>query len=225
MSEDRPFKDNKIFTEAAAIEARDRLRTKLAELTADRHDQSAPIPLGSSPTIADEVGDDMEIEDLLPFDLAEKVFVEQIIAEVRKRMASAEPETLRKVAAFLFALERLPYPTPDVSLDLAITQRVNEDLSYVSIDLDGESLRLSTGGYLYSPDVGGDSYSETTVELQVGGFRLGSTEDFSDWLDAFISAPGILEVAGDTDADLTERGEQDGWVRIANYLGEDSDGR
>ena len=165
----------------------------------------------------DDDDTDEPIDDLFPFTLAERDLLEQLGATVRKRMAPVDPETLRKIAAFLYALERLPYATPDVSLDLAIMSRIDQNLSYVSVEMDGQTFRLSTGGYMHSPDVGGDSFSETTFEIETGGFREGSSEAFNDWLDAFVSAHGTIEIQGDGDTDLTEPAPEDGWDRLAKY--------
>ena len=121
---------------------------------------------------------------------------------------------MRDIAAFLHALRNLPYATPDVSLDLALMSRIDGNLGYVGIELSDQALRLTTGGSVYSPDVGSDSYSTTTVEMEPGGFREGTTEDFEDWLDQFVSAGGVLEVQGHCDADLTERAPGDGWDRL-----------
>ena len=70
---------------------------------------------------------------------------------------------------------------------------------------------------MYSPDVGSDSYSETVFEIEIGGFRANSTEAFSEWLDAFVSASGTIEIDGDDDTDLTEPAAEDGWDRLVGY--------
>lgn len=158
-----------------------------------------------------------DIDDLFPFTLAERDLLKRLGASLRKRLVSADPDTLRKIAAFLYALERLPHVTPDVSLDLAIMSRVNENLSYVSVEMDGGTFRLSTGGHEYSPAVGGDSYSETTYEIEKGGFRDGTFHEFNDWLHSFVSAHGTIEIQGDCDTDLTEPSPEDGWDRLAKY--------
>jgi hypothetical protein len=175
----------------------------------------------------DDEDEEVSIDDLLPFMAAEKDLIEKIEATVRKRMVWAEPETLRKIASFIYALDRLPYATPEVSLDLAIMERLDRNLSYVSVELDGQAFRLSMGGSEYSPDVGSDSFSKTVFQIETGGFREGSTEDFSEWLDSFASAGGYIAIQGDDDADLTETAPEDGWDRLAQYWashGEDADG-
>lgn len=217
MSTDRPFKNNVIFTGKMANEARLLLRKKLASLDDDETMCAAEAIEEDQPASFDDEGEEMSIDDLLPFTLSEKYLIEQIGATVRKRMASADPETLRKIAAFLFALERLPFSTPNVSLELAIVERINENLAFVSVELDSQFFRLSSGGSVYSPDVGSDSFSETRLEIETGGFRDGSTSDFNDWLDAFVSAAGSIEIEGDIDFELTEPAADDGWGRLEKY--------
>lgn len=165
----------------------------------------------------DDDEDEIDIEDLFPFTQAERELIAQIDAAVRRRMSSAEPEHLKKIASFLYALERLPYQTDDVFLDLAVVNRVGENLAYVSIELTSDSFRLSRGGSIYSSDVGSDSYSETTFEVESGGFRDGTTDDFREWLDAFVCASGEIKVEGDDLEDLSEWAPEDGWERLAEY--------
>lgn len=172
--------------------------------------------------IADDSDDDFEQQtedasDLLPFALAEQDLIALLGRTIRKRMTNSEPDQLRRIAAFLYALERLPYTTPGLALDLAIMNRVNGNLSYVSVELDEQSFRLSTGGSEYSPGIGSDTYSNTSFQIEVGGFREGATEDFEEWLDAFIGADGTITVGGDDEVDLTEEASDDGWSRLARY--------
>ena len=227
MTADRPFKNNVIFTEEMANAARTRLRAKLASMDEDTT-TSADKPVGEAQTMSfDNEDEEVNIDDLLPFTLAERDLIERLVATVRKRMVAAEPAALRKIATFLYALERLPYATPNVALDLAFMERIDENLSYVSVELDEQSFRLATGGSVFSPDVGGDSFSETSFEIETGGFRDGSTEAFNEWLHAFASAGATIEIQGDDDADLTEPAPDDGWERLENYWGsqgEDVDG-
>lgn len=237
MSDDQRFKDNKIFTQEMVDAARQRLKDHFAKMQGEAN-RSVAEPDTESGADPDEFDrndeDDLEddedepdIDDLLPFTLAEQALIDQLGATVRKRMVSAEPATLKKIASFLHALERLPYATPGVSLDLAFMERVDENLSYTSVELSEQAFRLSTGGSVYSPDVGGDSFSETSFEIETGGFRDGSTAAFDEWLDAFVSAGGTIEIEGDDDVDLTEAAPGDGWDRLEKYWEthwEDADG-
>ena len=165
----------------------------------------------------DEDGQEENIHDLFPFKPSERPLIDQIEKTIRKHMLTADPASLRGIGAFLHALRRLPYSTPDVALDLALMIRIDQNLSYVSIELDDQAFRLSIGGSVHSPDVGSDSYSRTTIEIERGGFREGATQDFKDWLDQFVSAVGVIEIQGDSDTDLTESAPDDGWDRLDRY--------
>ncbi len=210
------------FARQQALGKRDSLPTEMDSPDAAPPAQSAG---GSSSECNEEEPEEPEepedqrlsIDDLFPFRRAERRMIDQIEATIRRNMLSAEPSTLKDIAAFLHALQRLPYATPGVSMDLLMTARVDGCLSYVSVELSSEVFRLSTGGSVYSPEVGSDSYSSATFEIETGGFREGTTEDFREWLDQFDAAEGVIEVHGDWDADLTESAPDDGWSRLAAY--------
>lgn len=164
--------------------------------------------------------DDPEIDDLFPFLVAEESLIAQLSRAIRKALATLEPDALKKAAVFLYAMDRLPYPTPGVDLDLAITRRPEGGgLSYVSAEISENSFRLSTGGSEYTPDVGSDCYSRTLVQMETGGFREGSMHDFEEWLDAFVAAGGevTIEDQNEEEVDLTEATSGDGWNRLAEY--------
>lgn len=165
----------------------------------------------------DEDEQEEDIDELFPFKPSERPLIDQIEKTIRRHMLTADPASLIDIAAFLYALQRLPYATPDVSLDFALMSRIDEDLSYVSVELNDQSFRLSTGGSVYSPDGGSDSYSSASFEIELGGFREGTTQDFEEWLDQFVSASGVIEIQGDWDTDLTESAPDDGWDRLNRY--------
>lgn len=159
------------------------------------------------------------IGDLFPFLVGEKDLIDRLAAMLRASLGTLEPDQLRRMAKFLFALERLPYATPGVSIDLAITQRIEKNLSYVSVEICDDAFRLSTGGSVYSLDVGSDSYSETSFEVETGDYREGTTEAFEEWMEMFRATHGSysFEDVGDDDIDLTEAAPTDGWDRLAAY--------
>ena len=164
-------------------------------------------------------GATQDIGDLLPFMVGEKDLIDQLAGTIRASLQTLEPAELRQIAVFLFALERLPYASVGVSIDLAITHRIEESFSYVSVEISGDAFRLSTGGSVYSPGVGSDSYSEIRFEIETGGYREGTTEAFAEWLDMFRATHGSysIENFGDDDIDLTEEAPADGWDRLAAY--------
>lgn len=232
MSTDKTPEENEIFTDEAANAARTRLRECLAKEDMRRDaarmdgNQSAEGEASDSEAepedereLVYEVDDDFEedIDNLFPFKSAERQLIERLERTIRQHMRMAEPASLREIAAFLHALQRLPYATRDLSLDLALMTRLEENLSWVSVELDGQAFRLSTGGSAYSPEVGSDSYSSTLFQIELGGFRDGTTQDFEDWLDAFVSEGGVIQIQGDGDTDLTDPAPDDGWARLDRY--------
>lgn len=236
MTAGKPPEKNVIFTEEDADAARARLREWFSRQESPSKQHSPQADDGDAHTAqieqsdydeSSEYDEDEHIEDLFPFKPSERTLIDQIEKTIRRHMLSADPASLKDIAAFLHALGRLPYVTPNVSLDLALITRVEKNLSYVSVELDDQAFRLSTGGSVSSPDVGSDSYSSTTVEIELGGFREGTTQDFEDWLDQFVSAGGVIEIQGDSDLDLTEGVPDDGWNRLDRYWEsrwEDDDG-
>lgn len=232
MTAGKPIDKKVIFTEEEANSARVRLSEWLSQQESLGKEESPQAGNGDAEAAqiaesGDEDEQEEDIEDLFPFKPSERPLIDQIEKTIRRHVLCADPASWKDIAAFLHALGRLPYATPDVSLDLALMTRFGENLSYVSVELDDQAFRLSTGGSVYSPDVGSDSYSSTTVEIELGGFREGTTQDFEDWLDQFVSAGGVIEIQGDCDADLTESAPDDGWDRLDRYWEsrwEDDDG-
>jgi len=228
MNVGKPPDKNVIFTEEEADAARVRLRewfsrqeslSKDSPQAGDSDVEAAHIAQSDDDESSeyDEDAQEEDIGDLFRFKPSERPVIDQIEKTIRRHMLSADPALLKDIAAFLHALGRLPYATPDVSLDLALMTRIEENLSYVSVELDGQAFRLSIGGSVNTPDVGSDSYSSTTVEIELGGFREGTTQDFEDWLDQFVSAGGVIEIQGDCDTDFTESAPDDGWDRLDRY--------
>lgn len=230
MTDDNPPKKNVTFTDETADAARETLRAVFAKQQADLSglpkadsgDDSADDP-ADDVNECDEVDQDQDepesedAHDLFTFTLGESALIERLALAIRRRLQRAQPKVLHQVAAVLHAIDRLPYATPGISVDLAVIDRAGSDMSYVSIEIDESSIRLSRGGYVFTPGVGGDTYSTTDFEIERGGYRSGDTEEFEDWLSAFATAPGSLAVEGDADVDFTDQAPDDGWERLANY--------
>lgn len=220
---------NTIFTEDVADAARARLKKWFSSHVA-QSDEAQAKPDGRPEDGEDALqADDGEgsdcdaveqidhIDDLFPFKRSERSLIYQIEKTISRHLLTADPATLKKVAAFLHALRRLPYSTLDVSLDLVLMHRVEGDRDYVSVELNDQAFRLSTGGSSFSSDFGSNRFSSTTFEIEIGGFRAGTTQDSAEWLDQFVSAVGTMEIHGDGEADLTEIAPVDGWERLDRY--------
>src|SRR5687767_3219182 len=126
--------------------------------------------------------DKHDIKDLFPFTVSERELIDKFTAKIRVSLTSLTPAELRQMATLLFALERLPSATAGVYIDLAVTQRLDESFSYVSMELSDCDFRLTIGGSVYSPGIGSDSYSQIVLEMEIGGFRRGTTQDFEQWV-------------------------------------------
>lgn len=163
--------------------------------------------------------EDEDISDLFAFAPSERELLETVSRSIRRRLPSLAPAVLKDVAVFLHALERLPCATTGVGLDLGLMTRRGEELSYVSVEIGDDRFRLVVGGHAYSPDVGGDSYSETVFEAETGGYRDGNSDDFRHWLEIFVASEGEIEIDGcsDDDIDLAEEAPADAWDRLYRY--------
>jgi hypothetical protein len=230
MTDVNPSGRSVIVTDEDADAARARLKAHFAKQQADLSGLSTT---GSDDDSADEQADELDNDDeeendqeepepedardLFAFTLGESALIEQLGLAIRRRLQAAAPRVLHRVAAVLHAIDRLPYTTPGISIDLAVIDRVGDNMSYVSIEIDDSSIRLSRGGYVFTPGVGGDTYSTTDFEIERGGYRSGETEEFEEWLSAFAAAAGSLAVEGDAEVDFTDQAPDDGWERLANY--------
>ena len=92
----------------------------------------------------------------------ERPVIEQVIQAVRAlfRRDDITAEQIHHLAVLLFGLERLPTATPGIDVTLILSSRGETEMSYHSIDLDGETFSLSTGGSVYDPNIGSDSFSD-----------------------------------------------------------------
>ncbi len=176
---------------------------------------------GNDEDVPENDDDKLDIEDLFPFTIYERDLIHKLATAIRGSLTKLAPAELRLMATFLFALERLPYATEGFYIDLAITQRHANSFSYINVEIGGSAFRLATGESVYSPDVGSDNHSETNLEMEIGGFRDGTTQDFEEWLDkfSFLASDGSYSFEGEDnlDLDLTEEVPADGWDRLAAY--------
>ncbi len=122
--------------------------------------------------------DSDDINDLFPFTVGERELIGNFTAKIRASLTTLTPVELKQMATVLFALESLPYATAGVYIDLAVTKRSEEIFSYVSMEISDCEFRLTTGESVYSPGIGSDNHSQTVLEMEIGGFRRGTTQDF-----------------------------------------------
>ena len=156
---------------------------------------------------------------LFPFRREEEPFIDVLIGSIRTELHALDPAELRQTANLLYALQRLPCATPDIFIDLSKSQHIGEDFFYVSIEITGDTFRLSKGGSVYTPGVSSDSHSETLFHLEGGGLRDGTANGFAEWLANFKAAGGVYEFNRDgwSDIDLTEPIDANTWERLDEY--------
>ena len=170
----------------------------------------------------EEMTEEETESELFPFRLEEKAIVDETIALVREliRLPSLTPLNLHLAAKLLLALIRLPRPTPGIAIDMTISYRLNDDLSYRGIFISEDSFRLQSGGSIYTPGVGSDSYSDDSLEIEISGYR--SNVSFylvSGWIDSCrellnMSAKVSFEDLGDDDVDWDIEDAEDYWDKL-----------
>lgn len=163
----------------------------------------------------------LSVDGLFCFAPAERQLLERLNMAVRKRMASSSPRALRQLASFLFALERLPFPTSNFQQHLSIVSPAHSGATYVGVVLCSEEFSLLMYPPHVSPAHDGADEKETVFEVNVDGMRLGSTRTFGAWLEAFEAAPGPLSLETFDDADMTEGRPRSGWEALSAYWGGD----
>lgn len=153
---------------------------------------------------------------LFPFMPSERDLIERLAWYLRTQLSSMSAYEIRNVSTFLFALERLPYSTPDVCISVSREVREGRELAYIDVAISGDYFRLSTGGYVHDASMGGDSYGQSVFEVETDGFRAGGASAFERWLEAFedFSGEWRFDNAGDDELDLQAELPDDGWSRL-----------
>jgi hypothetical protein len=125
--------------------------------------------------------DSDESENQFPIGINDRRKIDQVIALIRRQLASMAPSELRTAAAVLLALERLPTPTRGVDIVFGFTQP-NRDGNYgwADLEISAEELRFGMGEHFYDPAMGGDTASRTAFEAVVGADAFDG--DIDDWL-------------------------------------------
>lgn len=124
----------------------------------------------------------------VPLSFADYDVIQGLIKITRKilTLRYLEPIQIISLAHAIFALERLPELTPGIYLEYDISlEGENDDYSgkeYWSISIFDSSLKISSGGSSYDPNVGSDSFTLFSWEVDASGFR-NCDGSFQSWLD------------------------------------------
>ena len=163
-----------------------------------------------------------ETEDLFPLFETDRGLVDSLVKMVRKLIHRGDitPEQIHHLAVLLFGLERLPLATPGVGIELSLSDRTENDMNYQSISLDESSLSLSTGGSVYTPGAGSDTFGEDLLLAEVSGYRRNGSMSFREWIVDFKSRIESDEVtlslnSGECDVDWSQEPDEAAWERAA----------
>jgi len=136
--------------------------------------------------------------------LEDKLMVDTLTQAVRALLKrdELEPQVIAQLAAFLYAMQRLPQVTESMSMGVRLVYEFNEERTWRQIRLEDSSFILETGGYVFTPGIGGDSYSERLFEVYAGGGREGDPFAASEFAQMFAEAAGDPEQTVEVDEDL-----------------------
>ncbi len=138
------------------------------------------------------------LENLFGFDPTEACIVTEMVQVVRSLLTREDvtPEQIYHLAKVLFALERLPLPTPGVDVGFTLGYKHGGESFGQSLTVSESAFVLGTGAYILG-EAGGDTCSEITFEV-----HLGSCSYFENWFALSGWAESIKEMAADGGADL-----------------------
>lgn len=155
----------------------------------------------------------------------DRAAINEILRGLRDLVArpSLPPSRLRYLSFALLALQRLPLTTPGVELDITLSHRFENEMTYHGVYIGSDSLRLEAGGSVYTPGVGSDNYSDAVFEVEPYGFRHSNGPDaLSHWLEEFrtrcrdSSCDLTFDWLGDeTEIEWDEDLDEDYWARLA----------
>lgn len=102
-----------------------------------------------------------------------QLFVHNLIANPNRT-----PEELKNLAIVKLAFQRLPRTTPGVHICLGVVLRNGNESNCCDLEISDSRSSISTGGNVYDPGVGSDSFSNTLFECESSGFRDGAIDAF-----------------------------------------------
>ena len=122
---------------------------------------------------------------LFPFRPDDKATVDEAISLVREvlRLPSLSGYDVHRIGKLLYALERLPRPSPGIAIGLTVSYRVGDEMVYQDIYVGDSFFYLSSGGSIYTPGAGSDHHSQRAFEVELSGYRSGG--DIEDWANRF----------------------------------------
>jgi hypothetical protein len=163
------------------------------------------------------------------FDPDEQAIVLSIMESLRLALRRPElkPVEIVQIGKCLFALARLPRVTRGSSMSVGLVRRTPEEMNFYTVRLDCESFGLNSGGSVYDPAVGSDTFSTAQLEVRVGWRDHGG--GVPAWLQAFedLATDDLWHVSIEDNCDSDELDmaeaieETDYWQRLPDV---ESDG-
>lgn len=165
---------------------------------------------------------DGPIREFFGFLQEDREVIQVLIAGVRKtlRREDLTPQQICGLGKLLHGLQRLPRPTAQMEIAITISNKGEENLFYRSLELFESSFDLSSGGVMYTPGVGSDSYTSFSFQVETGGFRSDATiVELEDWVNEFV--PSLFDqeldltvMDGGCYPDWNDTGSDDDWDRL-----------
>jgi hypothetical protein len=167
-------------------------------------------------------------EDLFPLiGDVERPAVQEIIKGVRILFCRKDitAQQLHYLAVLLFGLQALPNATPGLNATLSLSYQFGENMTYQSVNLTDSTFELMTGGSEYTPGAGHDSFSQTPLMIETGGFRDVDESALVEWIVGFkertLDAEIRVDLDESCDIDWTAEPDDTAWTRAIQRSAED----
>jgi hypothetical protein len=184
-----------------------------------------------SDNLSDQDAEDDAKEKLLGFYGEDRHFLLELKRAIRKLIHRSDttPEQIYHLAKLLLALDRLPRPTRGLALELSLgLEHANGEKSCQDLYVDETSFRVGNSAWIITdPAVGGDSRSDTILDVEIGGYReLLHPTAFADWVAEFARRVadsdqklGISDLKSGSEIDWQAEADESDWEKLgSDYL-------
>jgi hypothetical protein len=159
--------------------------------------------------------------ELFGFRIEDRELIAQIAQLIRRLLKrdNIAPRHIHSVGRMLFALERLPCSTPNISIDLALKSHYDGNIACFSVLIEDNVFRLETSEWISGP-CGGDSLSRINWEVYLGEPRdRVDVAEVDSWMEGFRlgidhSRVELYDSLEDIDWDDMHNPGDDPWSRL-----------
>lgn len=120
---------------------------------------------------------ELDDDDRSAIELA-KGFARRLLREDR-----ITPRQIRGLGCALHALEQLPSSTPGACTEFGLEYRNGDDrfeeMRYVTFQITEDTFEVSSGGSVYDKAIGGDSFSDPGLRIELGGYKEGEIDPYT----------------------------------------------